>query len=699
MPFIVSPVLVLAAILAGALPAAGAEAEVVYFNANIYTGNPLQPQAKAMAVTGSRIVAVGDDLGEWVGPKTIRADLKGATVTAGFIDAHGHVAGLGQSLEVVDLRKASSAADAARMVREAAEKTAAGGWILGRGWDQTRWPGGEFPDRAPLDEAAPEHPVFLTRVDGHAAWVNQRALVLADVNMRTADPAGGRIIRKDGRVAGVLVDRAMGLVSRKIPPPDHASLRERIKVAARECARLGLTGVHDAGVGAGELAAYRELVARGRLPIRVYAMIGGAGDLWRETLARGPEVGDRLTIRSIKLMADGALGSRGAALKEPYSDDPEQSGLMILSREQVENVARDAVAAGFQVNTHAIGDRANRTVLDAYGVALGGKNDRRFRIEHAQVIAPDDFDLFAKFSIVASMQSTHATSDMRWAEERLGPKRIAGAYAWQQLLRRGVVLANGSDFPVESPDPMLGFYAAVTRQDTRGEPPGGWRPSDALSRVEALRSWTWAGAYAAFEERDKGTIEPGKLADFVVWSGDIMTMPAREIPLTRALRTVVGGQTVWREEFNGRVEIKPGAPSFFEASPRDGAAAMRCRFTAESSAGVVRAMLMSREEMEDYERKGWEKLADVGQYSNSRTIRGPVNPGEVLVFDSGATRRPLWTHVNIGFEYDAPQAPRTVSRRRMWVVIAASLSFLGAACGIGGWRVMRAFRRRDEAEY
>jgi predicted amidohydrolase YtcJ len=277
-------------------------------------------------------------------------------------------------------------------------------------------------------------------------------------------------------------------------------------------------------------------------------MIRGEGELWAQSLKKGPEIGERLTIRSIKLVADGALGSRGAALKEPYSDEPSNRGLMITGKEAVERVARAAVERGFQVNTHAIGDRANREVLDAYGAVLRGKNDKRFRVEHAQIVSVEDIPLFAKYSVLASMQATHATSDMRWAEQRVGPKRIEGAYAWQRFLKLGIPVVNGSDFPVEDPNPLWGFYASVTRQDHGGSPEGGWRPGECMSREQALESWTAAGAYAAFEEKDKGTIAIGKLADFVMLSADIMQIPPAEILRARVRMTVLGGEVVFREK-------------------------------------------------------------------------------------------------------------------------------------------------------
>jgi predicted amidohydrolase YtcJ len=378
--------------------------------------------------------------------------------------------------------------------------------------------------------------------------VNRAALELAGVNSETPDPPGGKILRTpSGQPTGILIDNAEGLVASKIPPATLEDTRRRIARAAQECARLGLTTVHDAGVSAQALEAYRDLIARHELPVRVYAMIGGRGPLWREWLKRGPETGDRLTVRSIKLMMDGALGSRGAAMLEPYSDEPGNTGLTMLTKQEVEQVAREAAGRGFQVNTHSIGDRANRMVLEAYGAALGGKNDRRFRIEHAQVIAPGDFDLFAKYSVVPSMQATHATSDMRWAETRLGKERMKGAYAWRRFLSLGLQVPNGSDFPVEQPNPLLGFYAAITRQDRAGNPPEGWFPDQRMTREEALKSWTLSGAWAAFEENEKGSLAPGKLADFIMLSADIMRIAPREIPTTRVTMTVLGGEVVHSE--------------------------------------------------------------------------------------------------------------------------------------------------------
>ncbi len=522
-------------------------ADLVVENARIYTLDPARPVAAALAVKGGKVLAVGDSVKAHIGPATRRIDAKGAAIIPGMIDSHAHMEGLGDLLGTFDLRHVNTVAEVAARVRKAASSRSKGEWIRGRNWDQTNW-GGRFPSADELEKAAPDHPVYLTRVDGHASWVNRKALALAGITAATPDPSGGKIHRDaKGEATGILIDTAQGLVARKIPPVSDDEVRARLERAARECARLGLTTVHDAGVGRQDLEAYRQLLQEKRLPVRIYAMIGGDGALWREYLKRGPEIGERLTVRSIKLMADGAMGSRGAAFWQPYSDDPGNTGLLMLTRERIEKVAREAVEHGFQVNTHAIGDRANRMVLDAYGAALKGANDHRFRIEHAQAVALPDFELFRKYSVIASMQSTHATSDMRWAEQRLGPDRVLGAYAPQRFMRIGVTVANGSDFPVEDPNPLWGFYAAVTRQDHAGNPKGGWFPDQRMTRQEALESWTIKGAYAAFEEKWKGRLQPGMAADFLVLSRDIMQVPPAEILTARVTATVLGGEIVYQD--------------------------------------------------------------------------------------------------------------------------------------------------------
>lgn len=394
--------------------------------------------------------------------------------------------------------------------------------------------------------------------------MNSKVLEMADINSATPDPPGGKIMRDAaGAPTGVLIDNARGLAARKIPAPTPEQREAWLEAAGAACAKVGLTTVHDAGIGQPTLDAYRALLRNGRLPIRIYAMIllPSNQDLWVKYQARGPEIGDFLTVRSLKLLADGALGSRGAAMLEPYTDDPGNSGLLILSRDYIEKKAREALAAGFQVNTHAIGDRANRVVLQAYEAALrdatgkgnepgaqpGLPNDRRFRVEHAQIVAPEDFARFRDYSIIASMQPTHATSDMPWAAARVGGKRIQGAYAWQTMRKLGVHLAFGSDFPVEDPNPIWGFYSAITRQDHEGQPAGGWFPEQRLTRAQALRSWTIEGAYAAFEEDRKGSLTPGKLADLIMLSDDIMQVSPAQVWKARVVMTMIDGKVAYQE--------------------------------------------------------------------------------------------------------------------------------------------------------
>ncbi|HYC92667.1 MAG TPA: amidohydrolase [Thermoanaerobaculia bacterium] len=469
------------------------------------------------------------------------------TLLPGLTDAHGHLYGLGLSLSTVSLVNTKSFDEVLARVKERAATTPRGQWITGRGWDQNDWPVKEFPTAAMLDAAVSEHPVFLRRIDGHAAVVNTAALRAAGVTAATKDPDGGRIVRDaSGNPTGTFIDAAMDLVESHIPDPTPAQRKAAVLAAAQNIAAHGLTEMHDAGIDAATIAAVKELIDEKRFPIRVYAMLGDNDALLRTWFAQGPlnEYGGRLTVRSVKLYADGALGSRGAALLEPYSDDPGNVGLMIAKPEHIEDVARRGRAAGFQINTHAIGDRGVRNVIESYARAGVVANDR-FRVEHLQVIAPDDVAKLISHGIIASMQPTHATSDMYWAEARLGPQRVKGAYAWRTILDARGRLALGSDFPVEEVNPFHGIYAAVTRQDQEGKPAGGWYPSQRLTLAEAIRGFTLDAAYAAFEEKSRGTIEVGKLADFTVVEGNLYEMPATDLYKAKVRYTIVGGEVVY----------------------------------------------------------------------------------------------------------------------------------------------------------
>ncbi len=535
------------------IPLASAQiADLVVENANIYTVDAKQPKAVALAVKDGKFLLVGSKIpASLVGPQTQRLDAKGATIIPGLIDSHTHLRGLGDLLTSNDFRRAKSPAAIAQSLKVQADSLPSTSWITGRNWDQANW-GDRMPSKADLDAVVPQHPVLLRRVDGHAAWVNTRALAIAKVTRETPDPPGGQILRDaQGEPTGILVDRAIGLVARHIPAATAQQVEASLARAAQECARLGLTGIHDAGIGRLEVEAYRRLVAKKQLPVRVYAMVGGTGELWDEVRKQGPVADPRFSLRAIKLVSDGAMGSRGAAFWQPYTDDKNNSGLLILSKEQVTETSKQALDAGFQVAVHAIGDKANSIVLQAFAEALAAKglsghNDKRFRVEHAQVIRLPDFQLFAAHDIIASIQSTHATSDMRWAAQRLGPDRLQGAWATNRFLKAGARIANGSDFPVEDPNPIWGLYAAFTRQDHDGNPPGGFLPDQVLSRARALESFTLDGAYASFEEKVKGSITVGKYADFVMLDRDIMTVPPKEVIGTKVRMTVLGGEVVYQ---------------------------------------------------------------------------------------------------------------------------------------------------------
>ncbi len=526
-------------------------ADLVIRNAVIHTANVHQPRASALAVRRGRIVQIGNEpsVAPLIGQGTRVLDLHGLTVLPGLVDSHGHVLSLGKLLTEVNVTGATSYEAVIESVRAYAARTPAGRWIEGRGWDQNRWPGQSFPTEAPLSAAVPDRPVALRRVDGHALLANRRALELAHVTRDTHDPPGGEIVRDArGEPTGVLVDNAESLVTSVIPALSQAEEEARLLAALRECARYGLTMVGDAGIGPETWAAYRALAARGELPIRVNAMADAESALADTLFARGPETGDRLTLRAIKVIADGALGSRGALLSSDYSDQPGWRGLETFPFARLQALTERAAARRLQVRVHCIGDLAATRTLDAFARAFGDRPrpGLRWAIEHAQVVRPEDIRRFARLGIVASMQATHATSDGPWAEERLGPERVKWSYAWRQFLDAHVRFANGSDFPVESPNPMLGLYASITRRDLEGRlPAGGWRPEERLTPEEALASFSAWGAWLAFREHDLGSLEIGKQADFVVVDRDVISGPADEIPRARVLRTVVAGATVY----------------------------------------------------------------------------------------------------------------------------------------------------------
>jgi predicted amidohydrolase YtcJ len=531
--------------------------ETLFIGGVVAAGPAQAPQRDlAILVRDGRVAELGTTAAMTAAHPSARiVSAVNATILPGLTDAHGHLYGLGLSLDTVDLAGSETFDEVARRVKARAATASAGDWILGRGWDQNRWPDKAYPTAAGLDAAVSDHPVWLRRIDGHAAVGNGAALRAAGITAATPDPDGGRILRDAaGNPTGVFIDAATSLIDTKVPTPSQALIKSRVLKAAQAIAAQGLTEMHDAGAGDQTIQAIRELIDEKQFPIRVYSMLSDSSasdepssveafDAW---LKRGPllDYGDRLTVRSIKVYADGALGSRGAALLAPYSDEPGNRGLVIAKPEHILEVSRRALAAGFQVNTHAIGDRGVRNVIDAYQQA-GVTPASRFRIEHLQVISPDDIPRLAPLGIIASMQPTHATSDMYWAEQRLGPERIKGAYAWRTILRSGARLALGSDFPVEYVNPFFGIHSAVTRQDQKNWPEGGWYPGEKLTLPEAIRGFTSDAAFAAFEETSRGTIEPGKLADFTIVEGNLYSMPETELFRAKVKYTVVGGTIVY----------------------------------------------------------------------------------------------------------------------------------------------------------
>jgi predicted amidohydrolase YtcJ len=530
-------------------------ADLIFRQGVFYPVEPAEPVEGSLAVKDGRIVYLGSDAGAEAlrGPETEVVDLAGKTVTPGLIDAHSHLAGLGQALETVDLGGADTYQEVVDRLAAAARELPAGTWVQGRGWDQNRWPDQQFPHHETLSSALPEHPVWATRVDGHAVLVNALAMERLGIDSEAQDPSGGRFLRDaEGEPTGVLIDNAIRSVADQLPEPSAADLERRISRAAEHCLARGLTTVTDMGIGTPVYEAYRSLREKDELALRTALFLTDDARLLREWFERGPEIDPqaRLQVRGIKLYADGALGSRGAALVEPYTDDPGNLGLLTTTGDAVEATAKRALETGFQVGIHTIGDRGALVALDALERAFGGEPRRaaRFRLEHAQVMRLADIERMADLGIIASMQPTHATSDMPWAEARVGARRILGAYAWQRMRAAGVPLALGSDFPVESADPRLGLYAAVTRQDLDGDPSDGWYANQRLTRPQALAGFTLDAAHSLFLEDEVGSLSVGKRADLVVFERDIMTVPEQEIPDVEIAMTVVDGRIVYRRE-------------------------------------------------------------------------------------------------------------------------------------------------------
>ncbi len=521
-------------------------------NVNGYDLNGNQVERfSVLVIQNGKILAKGDDslLDQYDFPKR---DGRGLTLLPGLIDAHAHIMGLGSALMSVDLMGASTKQEALARIKAFANANPNQEWIVGRGWNQTLWPENAFPTAADLDAILPERPIALERVDGHATWVNSRALELASVTNDTQNPDGGVILRDaSGAASGVLIDRASTLVERVIPAPSTAARREALGRALASIASHGLTGVHDAGIGVADWALYKDFADNGYLSTRIYAMISAAGSTFDTLAANGPVIGyaeHRLTMRSVKLYADGALGSRGAALIEDYSDDKGNKGLLFYTTQQLIPMFEKVSGNGFQINIHAIGDMANRAALDAFDSlsSQGGKAGLRHRIEHAQVVALTDIPRFKSLDLIASMQPTHATSDMNMAEARVGIHRIRGAYAWRTFMDQGTIIASGSDFPVEAVNPFFGLYSAVTRMDFDGNPPGGWYPEHLMSRAEALKSFTLDAAYSGHMEDVTGSLEVGKYADFILIDRDYFEVPAQEIHQIQVMQTWVGGKQMYQ---------------------------------------------------------------------------------------------------------------------------------------------------------
>ncbi len=533
--------------------------DLVFINGNIYTVNDKQPHAQAIAIKGDRIVFVGSNAAakKYQGANTRVVDLHGATVVPGMTDAHYHFLGVGQREMNLNLEGITNLEDFLAKVKDRVDRAKPGEWVTGRGWIETFWKPPVFPTRWDLDKIAPNNPVFLTRADGHGAVANSAALKLGNVNKETKDPFGGQILRnkQTGEPTGMLLDNAQSFVARQIPPGARGSDEQAAILANDRSVMLGWTQVQDPGGSYEDVELYKKLYGEGKLKIRIYKAVYGPGPQAQRLLREGPIIAafnNHLNVRAIKVVSDGALGSRGAALLEPYSDAPDSKGFLRVKDEDLLPMLKEALQKGIQVETHAIGDWANRFVLNEYEKALQAvpKSHRkiaepRWRIEHSQIVNPSDIPRFARLGIIPSMQPSHAIGDLHFAPSRLGMERLKGAYAWNSFLKSGVIIPGGSDAPVERGEPMIEFYAAVARKDIRGYSSEGWHPEEKVTREQALKMFTIWPAYVAFEENVRGSIEVGKLADLTILSADIMKIPEMEILKTHCVMTVIGGEIVF----------------------------------------------------------------------------------------------------------------------------------------------------------
>lgn len=540
--------------LSMSLLAVCASASTLVYNVSGYTMNDGERVSfAALEYEGTTVTRLYSDSTEWRNSSAKqRIDGQGATLLPGLIDAHGHVSGYGNTLSSVDLVGTQSESEAVQRVAERIKNDPGTDWLFGDGWNQVLWSSREFPNRISLDRVTGERPAALSRVDGHALWVNSAALAIAGIDDETADPEGGQILRdSEGAATGVLIDNAMDLVFARLPKPSIEALKDKLELSLQTLASKGLTAVHDAGVSAEELRAYRAMHAEDRMPIRSYVMLAALDPANDDQLDSGPYRSEdgQLVVRSVKISADGALGSRGAALHADYSDQPGHRGLLLLSEEELARHMQRSAAAGYQVNVHAIGDLANTRVLDEFERLNRDSESRelRHRVEHAQILRVEDIARFEQLDVIASVQPTHATSDKNMAGDRLGEARLEGAYAWQTLFESGARLAGGSDFPVEPPDPFYGLHAAVTRQDRDGKPPGGWRVGEALSRNQALSLFTEDAAYAGHAEQQIGRLLPGYAADFILVRDDFFAVSREQLWQNKVIATVVGGKLVYGE--------------------------------------------------------------------------------------------------------------------------------------------------------